>query len=416
MSGQELADKSYEGELKRVKDLLAQGVSADSKGLDGYPALVNVGVQGHTAVAEALLTARANVHATDPNGWTALHSAGRFGRTETAQALLAAGANIEAKNNAGQTSLDLARENDQPGMAKLLEEAAKLTPEQRSDKAEWKKIEAAVKKAEEDAMSGEQLRKAAQEGNLERVQELLAQRADVETKGGWDNRTALIETGQNGRTDIAQALLAAGANVHAKDRDGYTALHLAGVTGHTATAQALLAAGAQIEAKTNWGNTALDLACQQNKPETIKLLEEAAKVKHVVSSAERGELTAADKSSLDSATEAEYWTPLLFATARGLQTAVQNILEGKASVDKPNKANATALMFAAQHGHTEVGRLLLARKADVNATDQEQLTALLYAAKQGNTALGQALVEGKADVNVMDQGSFNSAEHRVMTP
>eukprot|EP00808_Paulinella_micropora_P008479 g19486.t1 len=75
-------------------------------------------------------------------------------------------------------------------------------------------------------MSGEQLRKAAREGNLERVQELLAQRADVETKGGWvnNNRTALIETGVNGRSDIAQALLAAGANINATDKgpDGRT--------------------------------------------------------------------------------------------------------------------------------------------------------------------------------------------------
>eukprot|EP00808_Paulinella_micropora_P031640 g408.t1 len=67
-------------------------------------------------------------------------------------------------------------------------------------------------------MSGEQLRKAAEEGNLKRVQELLAQRADVETKGGLFNRTALIETGLSGRTDIAQALLAAGANVNATDK------------------------------------------------------------------------------------------------------------------------------------------------------------------------------------------------------
>eukprot|EP00808_Paulinella_micropora_P023164 g55812.t1 len=92
-------------------------------------------------------------------------------------------------------------------------------------------------------------------------------------------------------------------------------------------------------------DTALDYARSRNKPKTAKLLEEAAKVKHVVSSAERGELTAAGKSSLDSATEAKYWTPLLFATARGLQTAVQNILESKASVDKPNKATNVSEMM-----------------------------------------------------------------------
>eukprot|EP00808_Paulinella_micropora_P002886 g63613.t1 len=67
-------------------------------------------------------------------------------------------------------------------------------------------------------MPGEQLREAAMNGNLQRVQELLAKRADVESKGGPSGRTALIEAGYNGRTDVTIALFAAGANVHATDR------------------------------------------------------------------------------------------------------------------------------------------------------------------------------------------------------
>eukprot|EP00808_Paulinella_micropora_P008353 g33540.t1 len=65
MSGQELAQEAGYGNLQRVKDLLAQGVSANSSS-NGNPALVNAGAKGHTAVAEALLVARANVHATTP--------------------------------------------------------------------------------------------------------------------------------------------------------------------------------------------------------------------------------------------------------------------------------------------------------------------------------------------------------------
>eukprot|EP00808_Paulinella_micropora_P002884 g63611.t1 len=65
MFGQELAQDAFNGNLQWVKNLLAQGVSADSKGWDGYPALVNAGMKGHTAVAEALLTARANINATN---------------------------------------------------------------------------------------------------------------------------------------------------------------------------------------------------------------------------------------------------------------------------------------------------------------------------------------------------------------
>eukprot|EP00808_Paulinella_micropora_P002879 g63606.t1 len=94
MSGQQLAQEARNGNLQRVKDLLAQGVSADSKDRYGRPALVNAGANGHTAVAEALLTARANVNATDRRG---------------------------------KTALDLARKNYKPVTAVLLEEAAKVT-------------------------------------------------------------------------------------------------------------------------------------------------------------------------------------------------------------------------------------------------------------------------------------------------
>eukprot|EP00808_Paulinella_micropora_P010577 g72664.t1 len=244
MPGQELAQEAENGNLQRVKDLLAQGVSADSKGSDGFPALVNAGVKDHTAVAEALLTARANVHVTDPDGNTALHWAGRWGNTATAQALLAAGAHIEAKDNDGQTSLDLARKNYKPVTAKLLEEVAKMTPEQRSDKAEWKKIEAAVKKAEEDAMSGQELAQEAWNGNLQRVKDLLAQ----------------------------------GVSADSEDSDGFPALVNAGVKGHTAVAEALLTARANVHVTDPAGQAALDLARKNYKPVTAKLLEEVAKV------------------------------------------------------------------------------------------------------------------------------------------
>eukprot|EP00808_Paulinella_micropora_P025964 g61317.t1 len=61
------------------------------------------------------------------------------------------------------------------------------------------------------------------------------------------------------------------------------------------------------------GQTALDCARIFNHTETIKLLEEAAK--------------------------AIPWTALQCAGLQGLQTAAKNILDSKASVDKPNKAS-----------------------------------------------------------------------------
>jgi len=56
------------------------------------------------------------------------------------------------------------------------------------------------------------------------------------------------------------ALLAAGAEVEAKNNKGVTALMFAAIGGHAAAIAALLAAGAEVEAKDNGGLTALKFA------------------------------------------------------------------------------------------------------------------------------------------------------------
>eukprot|EP00808_Paulinella_micropora_P015194 g28445.t1 len=210
--------------------------------------------------------------------------------------------------------------------------------------------------------------------------------------------TALILAGFNGRTATAQALLAAGAHIEAKDNSGDTALHCAGLYGHTATARALLAAGAQTEAKNNYGSTALDLA----SGETRKLLEEAAKVRDLVSRAERGRLTPADKSNLDSMAEAFPWTALQYASLHGLQTAAKNILDSKASVDKPNKDGFTALILAGFNGHTATAQALLAAGAHIEAKNNSGWTALHLAGLNGHTATAQALLAAGAHIEAKD--------------
>ena len=62
---------------------------------------------------------------------------------------------------------------------------------------------------------------------------------------------------QGGHAAAIAALLAAGAEINAKDNDGGTALMLAAEGGHAAAIEALLAAGAEINAKENDGMTAL---------------------------------------------------------------------------------------------------------------------------------------------------------------
>ena len=72
--------------------------------------------------------------------------------------------------------------------------------------------------------------------------------------------TALDWAARNGHEDVVKLLLDRGAEVNAKDANGWTALHLATRQGHKGVVLLLLGRGSDVGAKTSRGSTPLDLA------------------------------------------------------------------------------------------------------------------------------------------------------------
>ena len=113
---------------------------------------------------------------------------------------------------------------------------------------------------------------ACQNGHTETAVALLAAGAKV-NQAAVKGYTPLYIACQNGHhTETAAALLAAGAKVNQAKDGGFTPLYMACQEGHTETAAALLAAGAAVDQARDDGATPLYIACHNNNLGAVQLL------------------------------------------------------------------------------------------------------------------------------------------------
>ena len=104
---------------------------------------------------------------------------------------------------------------------------------------------------------------AASEGNIQAVKQHLAAGTDFELRCTACGLTVLGHAAWGGHKEIAELLIAEGADVNAKRNTGVTPLHHAAWNGHKEVAELLIANGADVNAKieggSHKGNTPLPL-------------------------------------------------------------------------------------------------------------------------------------------------------------
>jgi len=90
-----------------------------------------------------------------------------------------------------------------------------------------------------------------------------------------DLNSELLDATEQGDVASVKALLAKGADIHAKNKHGWTALMAAAQYGHVETVKALLAKDAKVNAKSREGGTALMYAAMNGHTEIVRLLKQA---------------------------------------------------------------------------------------------------------------------------------------------
>ncbi|HEX5942846.1 MAG TPA: ankyrin repeat domain-containing protein, partial [Anaerolineales bacterium] len=280
----------------------------------GGTALIPAAERGHIEIVQELLT-RTDVDVNHINnlGWTALLEAiilsdGGERHQQIVQLLVDHGANITIPDKDGITPLEHARARGFGEIEQIL-----LATEQ---------------------TRGQQLIRAAEQGDIGSVEQLLGLGANVEVQDE-NGRTALIAAAYENNLPIANLLIQAGADVNKQDNTQQSAYLIATSEGFLELLKVTLQAGADVYSKDSYNGTGL--------------------------------IRAAD---------------------RGHVEIIQELLKTDIEIDHINNLGWTALLEAIILGdggarHTEVVRLLVEAGADVNLADFNGITPLAHARQRG---------------------------------
>ena len=213
---------------------------------------------------------------------------------------------------------------------------------------------------------------------------------------------SLVDVVQAKNHDAAVALIAKGADVHARSVDGTTALQWAVYNDDADLVERLIKAGADVSATNDYGANPLRQAATVADPVVIKALIKAG----------------ADVN----APNAEGETPLMIVARTGNIESAKLLLSHGAKVNaKEQWGGQSALMWAAAQHQPAMVQLLISHGADVNDHGvvrdwQRRVTAegrpknenhggftpLLYAAREGCIECAKYLIKAKADINKPD--------------
>ena len=223
---------------------------------------------------------------------------------------------------------------------------------------------------------------AVKRSDTKSVRALLTQHVPVNTTEA-DGSTALHWAAQRDNPEIANLLLAAGADAKASTRFHITPLFFACKNGDATLVDSLLRAGADPNSIFEEGQTALMTAALTGKPDAVKLL------------LVRG-------AKVDAKEPYRGQTALMWAASEGNTAAAALLIEFGAEVKAKSTSGFTPLLFAVRNAHQDTAQLLLQHSANVNDVAPDGTSALNMAIVNEYFELASVLLDHGADPNLPD--------------
>lgn len=309
-----LFDAVLYGDERAVQALVAGGADVNAFDETGMTPLMIAASEGRTAIAKRLVEAGADVTLAGGDGTTALMRAASANRVEIIRLLTARGADVNARNNGGMTALMVAAFGGYADATKLLL-AGKADPNAKDNQGRTAMMAGATSgdAATVDALlaagadpqvvdagHGSPMTYAAAEGHAA-VMEALAQHglkpnagdfalaaagchvdavrvalgAGVNVNGAEGEVVPLLSAAGNGCLDVAQLLIERGANVNAKDHDGWTPLIKAAQAGRADIVRLLMEHGADMSVADDTGRTAWMFAAMGGHTDIAEIFKRA---------------------------------------------------------------------------------------------------------------------------------------------
>jgi hypothetical protein len=189
-------------------------------------------------------------------------------------------------------------------------------------------------------------------------------------------------------------------NLRAAAKDDASGLFRAAETSSPEELKSLLAGGAEVDARNRNGWTPLLIAAARGNLPAVDVLLAAG----------------ADPSAASRTEGYSGFTALMAAAYHGQDGVVAALAAAGADVNAVDNHyhNETALMLAVKSGRAKSVRALIAAGADVNATNRYGVTALMYAASYGRREMVEALLKAGALAELRDEAGLTAARWSVL--